>query len=111
MPKKAIASIDENAWESIEYTDAVFDEATGRWMPWAEVAEIPLTAFTSRKKAEHVTGRVIVRRIPELNTTAGPEQVTLFDTWRLPGRPGALLRRPPSEPDVRLSPHPAQANP
>ena len=30
--KKAIAAIDDAAWIAIEYTDAVFDEATGRWI-------------------------------------------------------------------------------
>lgn len=40
------------------------------------------TAFKSKKKAERVTGRLIVRRIPELNSkdSTGPE--TLFDTYR-----------------------------
>lgn len=30
--KKAIATIDEDAWTTIEYTDAVFDEASGEWI-------------------------------------------------------------------------------
>ena len=82
--KAAITTIEANAWTPIEYTDAVFDEATGRWISRAEVAETPFTAFTSRKKAEHVTGRLVVRRIPDFNAekkrAAG--QGTLFDTWR-----------------------------
>ena len=51
---------------------AVFDEPSGRWISRAEVAEIGFTAFTSRKK-EQVPGRLVVRRIPELNpkTVAG----------------------------------------
>ena len=40
--KKAIATIADDAWTTIEYTDAVFDEATGRWISRAEVAEIAL---------------------------------------------------------------------
>jgi hypothetical protein len=36
--KAAIASIDEQAWTTIEYTDAVFDEATGAWISRASSA-------------------------------------------------------------------------
>jgi len=79
--KAAIATIDDDAWTTIEYTDAVFDEPTSTWVSRAEVAEIPFTAFTSKKKAEHVTGRLVVRRIPDLNPST-KNQETLFDTWR-----------------------------
>ena len=82
--KKAIATIGDNEWTPIEYTDAVFDEASNTWVSRAEVAEVPFTAFTSKKATEHVPGRLVVRRIPDLNAekkkTAG--QATLFDTWR-----------------------------
>jgi hypothetical protein len=80
--KKAIASIDEAAWQAIEYTDAVFDEPTGQWISRAEVAEIPFTAFASARKSDQVPGRLIVRRIPDLNPQAGQGQDTIFDTWR-----------------------------
>ncbi|OFE16999.1 hypothetical protein BA895_18745 [Humibacillus sp. DSM 29435] len=30
--KAAIASIEEGAWTTIEYTDAIRDEATGKWI-------------------------------------------------------------------------------
>lgn len=79
--KKAIASIGEDDWRTIEYTDAIFDEATDGWISKAEVAEVPFTAFTSRKKSEQVAGRLVVRRIPELNKKH-LEQPTLFDTHR-----------------------------
>jgi hypothetical protein len=46
------------------------------------VAEIPFTAFAAQKKADHVPGRLIVRRIPELNPKTNPGQNTLFDLWR-----------------------------
>jgi len=82
--KAAIATIGDDAWTTIEYTDAVFDETTARWVSRAEVAEVPFTAFTSAKKAEQVTGRLVVRRIPDFNAekkqAAG--QGTLFDVWR-----------------------------
>lgn len=80
--KRAIAQIPDTAWETIEYTDALFDEATNTWISRAEVAETGFTAFSSRKKAERVTGRLIVRRIPELNPKAGDGQDTLFTTHR-----------------------------
>jgi hypothetical protein len=65
--KKAIAAIDQDAWTTIEYTDAVFDQRTGRWVSRAEVAEVPFTAFAAQKKADHVPGRLVVRRIPDFN--------------------------------------------
>lgn len=80
--KAAIATIGADAWTPIEYTDAVFDEAASTWVSSAEVAEIPFTAFTSKKKAEQVTARLVVRRIPDLNSSTNHGQETLFDTWR-----------------------------
>lgn len=79
--KKAIAAIDDDAWQTIKYTDAVYDEDTGAWISTAEVAEIDYTAFTSKKKSQHVPGRLVVRRIPELNPK-NMDQPTLFDTHR-----------------------------
>ena len=66
----------------IEYTDALYDETTQQWVSRAEVAEIPFTAFSSRKAAEQVAGRLVVRRIPDLNQASGHGQATLFDIWR-----------------------------
>jgi hypothetical protein len=79
--KAAIATITEDAWEMIEYPNAIRDEATGQWISKAEVAEVPFTAFRSRKKAERIEGRLVVRRIPDLNPRQ-LEQPTLFDTFR-----------------------------
>jgi len=61
--KKAITTIGEDSWTPIEYTDAIFDEETGKWVSRAEVAEVPFTAFASAKKTERLPGRLIVRRI------------------------------------------------
>jgi len=81
--KAAIASIAADAWTTIEYPDAVFDETTGVWVSRAEVAETPFTAFASRNKAEQVAGRLVVRRIPDLNADAAAiGQDPLFDSWR-----------------------------
>ena len=68
--KATIAAIDEDAWETIEYTDAVFDENTGRWISRAEVAVISFSAFSAQKKADQVPGRLVVRRIPDVNPRA-----------------------------------------
>ena len=82
--RAAIAAIDPEAWTTIEYTDAVFDEASGRWVSRAEVAEIDFTAFAGQKKSERVPGRLVVRRIPDFNADkkAAAGQGTLFDVWR-----------------------------
>jgi len=80
--KAAIAAIAEAAWTTIEYPDAVYDEATGGWVSRAEVAETPFTAFTSKKRTEQIPGRLVVRRIPDLNPRATTGQNPLFDTWR-----------------------------
>ena len=79
--KRAIATIGESAWEAIEYTDAIYDEASKTWISTAEVAEVPFTAFSSRSKSEHIVGRLVVRRIPELNKK-DLDHPTLFDTHR-----------------------------
>lgn len=79
--KKAITTIEETAWKAIKYTDAIYDEDTEQWISNAEVAEVPFTAFTSKKKDHQVTGRLVVRRIPELRPK-NLDQPTLFDTHR-----------------------------
>ena len=80
--KRAIANITADAWSPIKYTDAIYDQATGTWISKAEVAEISFTAFSSKKKTEQIPGRLVVRRIPDLNPKKSQGQATLFDTWR-----------------------------
>jgi hypothetical protein len=81
---RAIASIEETAWTPIAYPNAIFDDAEQRWVSDAEVAEIGFTAFTGRRKAEHVACRLIVRRVKRLQPLAGDgtEQGELFATYR-----------------------------
>ena len=79
--KRAIATIPDDAWTRIEYTNAIYDRDARTWISDAEVAEVPFTAFTSRAKKDHVKGRLVVRRIPELNAKK-LSQPTLFDTHR-----------------------------
>lgn len=78
----AIAEIPDHAWIPIRYPEAVWDDQAGGWVSDAEVAEVPFTAFTSRKKQEHVACRLVVRRVKRLNPGAKHGQDTLFDTWR-----------------------------
>jgi len=80
----AITSIDADAWQSIEYPNAVYDEAEQRWVSDAEVAEVDFVAFTGRRKAEHVPCRLVVRRVKRLQPLAGDgtEQGELFATYR-----------------------------
>ncbi len=64
---------------AIKYPQAIYDEEEKRWISGAEVAEIPFTAFTSRRKAEHISARLIAN--------------VEWDTLALAGRavhPGAL---------------------
>jgi hypothetical protein len=80
--KAAIASIGDDAWTTIDYTDAIRDEDTGELISRAEVAEVAFTAFASGKKADRVPGRLVVRRIPDFNAPADPNQASLFELWR-----------------------------
>jgi hypothetical protein len=81
--KAAISGIDPGAWTAIHYPDAFVDEDTGQLVSDAEVAEVPFTAFTSRRKGEQVTARLIVRRVKRLNPMTVPEgQAELFCAWR-----------------------------
>jgi hypothetical protein len=78
----AIASIGEHAWTAIHYPNTFTDPDTGELVSDAEVAEVPFTAFTGRRRAEHVTARLIVRRVRRLNAAASTGQGELFAAWR-----------------------------
>jgi DDE family transposase len=77
----AIAAIGEDAWTPIRYPRAVWDDQLRAWVSDAEVAEVPYTAFTS-KKGQAITARLIVRRVKDLNRQAGHGQGELFCAWR-----------------------------
>jgi Transposase DDE domain group 1 len=80
---KAITRIDEQAWTPIRYPHAIYDEDEQRWVSDAEVAEVAFTAFTGRRKAEHVTARLIVRRVRRLNPKHVPAgQTEAFAVYR-----------------------------
>src|SRR3954471_9875374 len=81
--KKAIAAIDPDAWTPIRYPHAVWDDEGSCWISDAEVAEIGFTAFTSRRKTDPVTARLIVGRVKRLTPAPVPAgQGELFAAWR-----------------------------
>ena len=77
----AIAGIGEDAWTPIRYPRAIWDDQLACWVSDAQVAEVPYTAFTS-KKNKAITARLIVRRVKDLNRKAGEGQDELFTVWR-----------------------------
>ena len=77
----AITSIGEDAWRPINYPRAIWDDQLACWVSDAEVAEVPYTAFTS-KKNKAITARLIVRRVKDLNRMAACGQDELFTVWR-----------------------------
>jgi len=77
----AITSIPEGAWTAIKYPRAIWDDQLRAWVSDAEIAEIPYTAFTSRK-GQAITARLIVRRVRDLNKKAAAGQGELFPAWR-----------------------------
>lgn len=82
--RRAIAAIPEQAWVTIQYPNAICDPDTGELISEAQVAETTYTAFTSKPKSTQVTARLIVRRVPERNTSklADTGQQGLFEVWR-----------------------------
>ncbi len=79
----AISRIPDGDWVGIKYPKAIWEEAEQRWVSEAQVAETSYTAFTSRPKAQHVTARLVVRRVSRLNPQAVPAgQDELFATYR-----------------------------
>src|SRR5450756_2782491 len=80
---RAITQIPDDAWVGITYPHAIYDEEEQRWVSDAEVAEIGFTAFTSRRQSEHISARLIVRRVRRLNPkTVADGQGELFPGYR-----------------------------
>ena len=92
--RAAIAAIPDQAWTPIRYPHAVWeadDQAPGggHWVSDAELAQTTVTVFTSRRQSEHVTCRLVVRRVkrlnpptPPANGTPGSVQEELFAAYR-----------------------------
>ena len=79
--RAAIAAIGESAWTPVTYPQAIWDEDQNRLISGAEVAEVPYTAFAS-KKGQAITARLIIRRVRDLNREAAGGQDELFAVWR-----------------------------
>jgi hypothetical protein len=79
--RAAIAAIGDGAWTPIRYPRAIWDDQLDAWISDAEVAEVPYTAFAS-KKAQAITARLIVRRVRDLSKQAAAGQGELFPAWR-----------------------------
>jgi Transposase DDE domain group 1 len=78
----AIAAISQDAWTGIRYPRAIWDDQLGCWVSDAQVAEVEYTAFTSAKKGQAITARLIVRRVRDLSRQAPAGQGELFPAWR-----------------------------
>ena len=81
---RAIAGLAEDAWQTIKYPHAVWEEAEQRWISDAEVAEVEFVAFTGRRQHQHVPCRLVVRRVKRIQPLAsdGSEQGELFAAYR-----------------------------
>jgi Transposase DDE domain group 1 len=80
---KAILGIQESAWTPIHCPNAIWDDDEQRLVSDAEVAEVPFTAFTSRRQGDHISARLIVRRVRRLNPkTVSDGQGELFPGYR-----------------------------
>jgi hypothetical protein len=79
--RAAITTIPQDAWQPIEYPQAIWDDQLDCWISDAEVAQTSYAAFTSKNKELHVTARLIVRRVRD-KATAAPGQGELFPAWR-----------------------------
>lgn len=82
--RRAIEAIGENAWTPITYSQAIPDPDTGELVSAAEVAETVHTL--APRSRDTVSARLIVRRVPERNTTkiaaAHIAQGELFTVYR-----------------------------
>jgi hypothetical protein len=80
--RRTIATIDEHAWVSIKYPNAIYDPDSDSWISDAQIARVPYTAFAS-KRAHRTEAALIVRRVGRLNPNAAAQgQGELFATYR-----------------------------
>jgi len=78
--RRAIATIGDDAWTEIRYPQPVWDDEQQRFISRAQIAETAYTAFEGTR--DEVSARLIVRRVPDLNTTTRNAQGELFTVWR-----------------------------
>jgi hypothetical protein len=60
-------------WTTIKYPNAIFAEDQQRRISDAQVAEIGYTALGSLRRDQQVAVRLIVRRVPDLNSASQSE--------------------------------------
>jgi hypothetical protein len=78
--RRTIAAIDDDAWVEIRYPQPIWDDEQQRFISRAQIAETSYTAFEGTR--HEVTARLIVRRVPDLNTSTVDGQGALFTAWR-----------------------------
>ena len=78
------ASIHRGSWRAVTANAPATRKNKQRWISDAEVAEVPFTAFTSHRKADHVTARLIIRRVKRLNPKVAKAQGELLPGYRYP---------------------------
>ncbi|GEL19192.1 hypothetical protein PA7_30290 [Pseudonocardia asaccharolytica DSM 44247 = NBRC 16224] len=109
---RAITSIDKQAWTPIRYPNAIYDDEQ-RWISDAEIAETEFTAFTGRRKPEHITARLIVRRVRRLNPAQvrpdRPKRSRSTATTRC--SPTAANRRSPRRPPTATTRSSSRSSP
>jgi Transposase DDE domain group 1 len=76
-----IVGASDDAWTPIRYPGPSGMTSSAGWVSDGQVAEVPYTAFTS-KKGRAITTRLIVRRVKDLNRKSGEGQDELFPLWR-----------------------------
>jgi Transposase DDE domain group 1 len=80
--QRTITTIPDDTWVSIKYPHALYDPDTDTWISDAQIAEVPYTAFASRRK-HRTHGRLIIRRVTRLNPNAAAQgQGELFTAYR-----------------------------
>jgi hypothetical protein len=78
----AITRIPQDAWTPVKYPQAIWDDQLDCWVSDAEIAETRYTAFTSKRKSEQVTARLVVRRVRARNDKEARGQDELFPVYR-----------------------------
>src|SRR4051794_37818842 len=72
---RAIAAIPDTPWTPVHYPGAVRAPDPGAWIPDAEAAEVPYTAFAAT--TDRISARLVVRRVADARY---PD--ALFPVWR-----------------------------
>ncbi len=99
--RAAIAGIPDDAWTAIAYPHAIWeaDEQApggGHWVSDAEVAQTTVTVFTSRRKTDHLTCRLVVRPVKRLNPVVPPGKGARAASRKSCSRPTATTGSSPT---------------